>query len=628
MYLSRISIENFRKYTNTTINFHKGLNALIGENDSGKSTIIDAIKIVLSTQSDDYIKISEDDFFTDSSGHSATEFSICCTIEDFKPEEVKNFIEFTTCTSNTDTSRVDLKLSLYFRAYKEGNKIYRELKVGDRDEGIALDGKPKELLKCVYLKPLRDAEREMCRGRNSRISQILYSHPSFANKESNDLVDIITRANDDIEQYFSEEEGKEILENIRITLREFNDKHTSSEASIETSRAKLKQILENLSLIAPELNPGLGAYNLLFIAAELLLLNADTNGSLKLALIEELEAHLHPQAQLRLMNYLQKKYNDSGVQLIISTHSPILASKINTKNIILVKKESVYELTPDKTKLEKGDHLFLQRFLDSTKANFFFAKGIIMVEGDAEALLIPVLADILDINLEKHGISLVNVGSVAFFRYSRIFLRSQDSLTMPVPVSIITDCDIRPELKKDGSIDIDIKSTEEKINSIKENYNDRNVQAFVAPRWTFEYSIGLSSLKDMLFESILQAKKIKNSDKYTLTKKKIDDVESDISSKKEEYKHLSPEVIAYNFYNNIMLKDDISKAIVAQCLASNLRWNILDDSQGLTKDKMFDLDLYQTHVDEEKRIEFADKIKADPYLKYIVNAIEHAANLK
>ena len=61
---------------------------------------------------------------------------------------------------------------------------------------------------------------------------------------------------------------------------------------------------------------------------------------------------------------------------------------------------------------------------------------------------------------------------------------------------------------------------------------------------------------------------------------------------------------------------------------SNLRWNILDDSQGLTKDKMFDLDLYQTHVDEEKRIEFADKIKADPYLKYIVNAIEHAANLK
>lgn len=146
MYVSvKDKYRNFRKYTNTTINFHKGLNALIGENDSGKSTIIDAIKIVLSTQSDDYIKISEDDFFTDSSGHSATEFSICCTIEDFKPEEVKNFIEFTTCTSNTDTSRVDLKLSLYFRAYKEGNKIYRELKVGDRDEGIALDGKPKEL---------------------------------------------------------------------------------------------------------------------------------------------------------------------------------------------------------------------------------------------------------------------------------------------------------------------------------------------------------------------------------------------------------------------------------------------------------------------------------------------------
>lgn len=88
---------------------------------------------------------------------------------------------------------------------------------------------------------------------------------------------------------------------------------------------------------APEINPGLGELNLLFIAAELLLLKDDTDGGLKLALIEELEAHLHPQAQLRLISYLQNEYNENDVQIIISTHSPILASKINLKNLILMK---------------------------------------------------------------------------------------------------------------------------------------------------------------------------------------------------------------------------------------------------------------------------------------------------
>ena len=61
-----------------------------------------------------------------------------------------------------------------------------------------------------------------------------------------------------------------------------------------------------------------------------------------------------------------------------------------------------FNLSAEYTGLEKGDYLFLQRFLDSTKSNLFFAKGIIMVEGDAESLLIPTLADVIGINLEKH----------------------------------------------------------------------------------------------------------------------------------------------------------------------------------------------------------------------------------
>ena len=66
-----------------------------------------------------------------------------------------------------------------------------------------------------------------------------------------------------------------------------------------------------------------------------------------------------------------------------------------------------------------------------------------MVEGDAENILIPVIADILGYPLEKYGISLVNVGSTAFLRYSRIMVR-KDGSTIGIPVSVITDCDVRP----------------------------------------------------------------------------------------------------------------------------------------------------------------------------------------
>ena len=323
-------------------------------------------------------------------------------------------------------------------------------------------------------------------GRSSRISQILFSHPLFSNKEDNALVNLIMQANEGIEKYFLEEEGQEILGKIRNTLAEFLDKHTSKNATIKTSEMRLKSILESLSLVAPEIQPGLGVHNLLFI--------------------------LHPQAQLRLISYLQKEYNNSGVQVIISTHSAILASKINVKNLILLKNDSSFNLNAEYTGLEKGDYLFLQRFLDSTKANLFFAKGIIMVDGDAEALLIPTLAEIIGINLEKYGISVVNVGGKGFFRYSRIFLR-KDGNAINIPISIITDCDIEPD-KKDGKIDQREDETAAAIVAIQHKYNVGCISAFVAPKWTFEYSVAFSCLRDMLYKSILQAKKIENSDKY------------------------------------------------------------------------------------------------------------------
>lgn len=637
MIISELQLFNFRKFNcvdNTpglVVTFHKGLNALIGENDSGKTAIIDAIKLVLLTQSNEYIKPTDDDFFVGTDGLSVSEFRINCILSDFTPNEAKNFIEY--LTYEKIEGAVYYTLRLHYRAWKEGNRIYSELRAGEIDDGVIMAGKARELLKAVYLKPLRDAEREMSAGRNSRISQILLSHPVFQGKKEHRLLEIFDEANRSIEEYFTgDDEGKVILQTIRENLKAFNDQETPHEASLQTSKAHLKAIMESLSLNASEVRPGLGELNLLFIAAELILLKEQSEGGIKLALIEELEAHLHPQAQLRLINYLQAEYNENGAQIIISTHSPILASKINLKNLILLKNEKVYDLAEGKTGLEKGDYLFLQRFLDSTKSNLFFAKGIIMVEGDAENILLPVIANIIGYPLEKYGISIVNVGSTAFLRYSRIMVRHNGS-TIGVPVSVITDCDVKPyelQTQDDGEkIKIFSKKKRESDQAVAEKkarYEIGTIHAFVSPRWTLEYCIALSCLGNEFHRAVHYGKKILNSNKISLTDRKIEDADSDAANEVQSWTALPDFQKAYNVYQ-IMLSDNGSsklKAIVAQCFASILRWNISIVPDGITKEKMFELDLYHYQVDEGKKGELKQKIESDNYLKYIVDAIKYA----
>lgn len=629
MIVSELKLYNFRRFKSIEgkpglhIFFHKGLNALIGENDSGKTAVIDAIKMVLLTQSNKYIRVSEEDFYSEN-GTSVSEFKIDLILSEFNADEAKNFVEYLMFEKNGNGD-VFYSLPLHFRAWREKNRIYTELHSGEVNDGVILDGKARELLKCVYLRPLRDAEREMSSGRNSRISQILFNHPVFKDSADHRLKGILTNANNEIEKYFTEEDGKVILTGIRDALTEFNENNASSEAKLKTSDIQLKSILESLSLSVSEIHPGLGELNLLFIAAELLLLQHDDNGGLRLALIEELEAHLHPQAQLRLIQYLQKEYQNAGVQIIISTHSTILASKINLKNLILIKSGNGFDLNEGKTGLEKGDYLFLQRFLDATKANLFFAKGVIMVEGDAENLLVPVIAEIIGYPLERYGVSIVNVGSTAFLRYSRIFIR-KDGKSMGIPVAVITDCDEEAGYNKQGEFEAHKDEMEAAGVEKERRYTEDTVKAFVSSQWTFEYCVAQSCLRDDFHKAVHYGKKIKNSDKYALTDEKIAAADEDMSNESKSWKELSCEERAYKIYNLMLNENGKSglKAIVAQCLASILKWKLAGVPKGMTQAQMFDLELYQLKVDEDKKQKLKEVIETDPYLKYIVDAIKYA----
>ena len=227
--------------------------------------------------------------------------------------------------------------------------------------------------------------------------------------------------------------------------------------------------------------------------------------------------------------------------------------------------------------------------------------------------------------------SVVNVGSTAFLRYSRIFIRGDGEHTMDVPVSVITDCDIQPYDESEDETGHKIKvfcekpeESETAVTAKAAKYNTGSIRGFVSPRWTLEYCIALSFLKDEFHRAINYGKKIKNSDKYTLTSDKIIAADRETEEQISRWNGCSEAERAYKLYTLMLDGSGKSglKSIVAQCLSSMLRMSIV--AEHVDQVDMFDLDLYQHTTDEEKRIELKRKVENDLYLRYLVDAIKHA----
>jgi putative ATP-dependent endonuclease of OLD family len=534
MYVKNLKLWNFRKYgcqeafdlekPNLDLNFTKGINVLIGQNDSGKTAIIDSIKYVLKTHSYDWIKITNDDFHFQTS-----RLRIELIIDDLTEHEAKNFTEWLGWIGEGDESKPYLRLIYDVNRNLEYNYIIpSDVRAGVDDTGYQLTAEAREYLKTTYLKPLRDAKSELIPRKSSRLAQILQGHEAFKGKDQTHLlVGLFKDFNLSIEKYFDGKDnsdvdltgddlkGKQLKIEIDKYIKSFYS--NSKESNFSVNDGTLKGILEKLELtIKDEINLGLGTLNRLSMASELLHLQKANWNGIRLGLIEELEAHLHPQAQMQVIESLQEQ---EEIQLILTTHSPNLASKLKLENLIICNDNNAFPMGSDYTKFNPEHYIFLEKFLDTTKANLFFANGVILVEGWSEEILIPSLAKRMGINLTEKGVSVINIGNTGFDNYSRIFLRKEDP-KMTIPVSVITDCDIREyefvmEIIEHNGEDKTVKTltkretvafeseTTQKITDLLENSED-SLKYFVAPKWTLEYSLFLSDFISEDFKEIVE----------------------------------------------------------------------------------------------------------------------------
>ena len=188
-----------------------------GENDCGKTTILDATRYVLLTQSREYIRVTTDDFHLEPGkreANRASKFRIECEFRGFTTDEIAPFLEWASIENVEGNDEYVFRI--WMEAYRKKDKVFSDVKAGQDSEGTQLPSLARDLLRATYLKPLRDSDAELTPGRNSRLSQVLSSHGLFANAgDEHPLVELLTEANDGVENYFNNDPaGKGLLEEL------------------------------------------------------------------------------------------------------------------------------------------------------------------------------------------------------------------------------------------------------------------------------------------------------------------------------------------------------------------------------------------------------------------------------
>lgn len=544
MFLAELRIENFRMFGEgkqaLVIPLKSGLTALVGENDSGKSTVIDALRFALGTTDQDWFRLEDSDFHQ---GNTKKEIRIMCRFEKLTERDQRAFVEYLTYGDSAKNEPPYLCVNWIAEdtgTAPKGRPFRRvEIRSGKNGGGPQLAPEVREFLRATYLRPLRDAESALTAGRGSRLSQVLLRTGDVEDGKGYDPGTPIDPKQLNVRGIGAF--ANKLLENQKgiVETRERIDAHLTKlslhgdalKSSIKVSDAspdnQLRQLLEKLDLNLNGDNTadgkfGLGSNNLLFMACELLLMTQESDGN-KLLLIEEPEAHLHSQRQLRVMKYMQEQAKDKDVQIIVTTHSPNLASAISLDNMVMIQNGHAFSLAKGETELEPSDYHFLQRFLDVTKANLFFARGVMIVEGDAENILLPTLAKLIGRDFTEYGVSIVNVGGVGLRRYARIFQRRDIDKAgeLGIPVACVTDMDVMPNCGKSiikkklptkgalGESRLKGKRVE-----LSKKTTGQMVKTFIADEWTLEYDLAYCGHAQDVYVAAHLAKR----DEYLATK--------------------------------------------------------------------------------------------------------------
>lgn len=525
-------IQNFRCFDDFFIEFNEGLNVLIGSNNAGKTTIIKALEYIFrrtgvkSPTIDDFnknvdlavppeitITVTLRSSKTDTTDDKAivaswltkldTPWEAQLTYKFFLPEQDhKSYHDDYAKTSSTKErwALLEKNLKRYVSKIYGGNIINK----------IRAESEYLDKIHCESLDALRDVESNMFTGRNTLLKQLLMHFKDkvvAAEPADNGL----TKAQ--IFDQYADLLVKNLIE--RVNQKEVLKFAEDTGASVGGTPALDGNLDENdvlsvLRLIIkdrtgieiPIINNGMGYNNLIYISlilSKFKMITSEEYGenakTFPILLIEEPEAHLHPALQYNFLKFLKEEVKNQTFsrQIFITTHSTHITSAVGLKPIICLEKDEsgkIFAKYPDKVFLESNEDQeskkYVERYLDATKSAMLFAKSVILVEGMAELLLLPVLAELIGCDLDKHHVPLVRVDSLTFKHFIKLYgagvTSERQKYALQKRVACIIDSD-PAKLEKRNDSSSGKKRWKEcwpfEINQDPENYEYREISGAV-----------------------------------------------------------------------------------------------------------------------------------------------------